>query len=93
MLFRSDIAAICPEHPSLVLRSLTEQPRTRGTAPSILAIEITDTEDLKDLDPTGRRAMERQFMSRAEESTSVAPATPGAAEVIYFLHRKNHDAR
>ncbi|SHN77636.1 hypothetical protein [Bradyrhizobium erythrophlei] len=87
----ANIAAICPEHPLLVLRPLTEQQRQPRVA--ILAIEITDTEDLTDIDPTGRRAMQLQLMSRSDDRTSVTPGSPVVAQVIDFLFHRDHDAR
>jgi len=88
----ANIAAICPEHPLLVLRPLTERHGQRESAGSILTIEITDKEDLEVLDPTGRLAMERQFTPRSEESASIAPDAPVIAEVIDFLLHRDHDA-
>ena len=50
-----------PDHPRLVLRAVADNLRARDIAHPIVAIEITDSEIVEDLDPTGRRAMERQF--------------------------------
>jgi hypothetical protein len=88
----ANIAAICPEHPLLVLRPLTERHGQRESGGSILSIEITDKEDLKVLDPTGRLAMERRFTPRSEESAATAPDVPVTAEVIDFLLHRDHDA-
>jgi hypothetical protein len=77
-----------PGHPCLVLRPLRESPRTASAAKPIIAIEITDIETFEEQDPTGRRAMERQFAPSPEKSPVGSPATTKSAEVIEFSSGK-----
>jgi hypothetical protein len=71
-----------PDHPGLVLQSLPDSSRTASAADPIIAIEITDIETFEEQDPTGRRAMERQFMPPPE---SVAPRGSTAAETAQVI--------
>jgi hypothetical protein len=59
----------------------------------IIAIEIEDIDTLEELDPTGRRAMERQFLRPAEIQTPSDGATAKAGQVIDFLLHKDEAAR
>jgi hypothetical protein len=58
-----------PDHPCLVLQPITGDLHPGHAAAPIVAIEITDIETLEGHDPTGRRAMERQFMSPSVASS------------------------
>jgi hypothetical protein len=79
------IAATNPDHPQLFAVPFTDEPRTDDAANPIVALDITDIESFEALDPTGRRAMEQQFMNRpeAEAKEGTAAATEGA-QVISF---------
>lgn len=82
------IATAVPDHPNLVLRPFAEQLQVGDAADPIVAIDITGTECLEEHDPTGRRAMERQFMALPDVATR--PDTPSSregAQVIDFLRR------
>jgi hypothetical protein len=60
------IALASPDHPSLVLQSLTGRVPTANIANPITAIEITDIERFEEHDPTGRRVIERQLAPSSE---------------------------
>jgi hypothetical protein len=86
------IAETCPGHPGLVLRSLADQNLKSESANPIVAIDITDMQPLEERDPTGRRAMERQFVTppqNAIEADSAAMAE--AAQVIGFMRPKKDE--
>jgi hypothetical protein len=85
----ANLAAVNPGHPHLAMQPLAEQLKPGGGIDPIVAIEITDSERLED--PTGRRAMERQFgRSRDDEIRQDAPSTAATAEVIDFADRGRH---
>jgi hypothetical protein len=50
----------------------TDEPQTGDAANPIVALDITDVESFEALDPTGRRAMEQQFMNRPEAEAKEA---------------------
>jgi hypothetical protein len=77
------IPLACPDH-SLILQSVTGAPRVAGAANPIIAIEITDTETFEEQDPTGRRAMERQFMPPPESEPARDSTATNTAQVIDF---------
>jgi hypothetical protein len=76
-----------PDHPGLVLRALTDGSRTTSAANPIVAIEITDIGIFEEQDPTGRRAMERQFMPPPEIASPCGSGTE-TAHVIDFSSRR-----
>jgi hypothetical protein len=86
------IALASPDH-SLVLRSLTGAPRTASAANPIIAIEITDTETFEEQDPTGRRAMERQFMPPPESQPQRDSMATKTAQVIDFSSSRGDSSR
>ena len=85
------IAETCPGHSGLVLQSLADQNLKSESANPIVAIDIIEMRPLEERDPTGRRAMERQFVTpprRAIEADSAGTAEMG--QVIGFV-RPNKD--
>jgi hypothetical protein len=86
------IAATNPGHPQLVAVPFSDEPHTGDAANPIVALDITDIESFEALDPTGRRAMERQFMNRpeAEANEGIAAATEGT-QVISFSQPNKPD--
>jgi len=76
-----------PDHPGLVLQTLADGSRTASAANPIIAIEITDIEIFEERDPTGRRAMERQFMPPPEIGSPCGSGTE-TAQVIDFSSRR-----
>jgi hypothetical protein len=77
-------AARNPDHPCLVLHPLKELPRTASAGNPIVAIEITDIETVEEQDPTGRRAMERQFMRPPENEPPGRSRVTRSALIIDF---------
>jgi len=79
------IAMACPDHPQLVLQSLADDLQAGDASNPIVAIEVTDIEAFEERDPTGRRAMERQFISPPDatllQDTTTSTET---AQVIDF---------
>ncbi|WP_210338411.1 hypothetical protein [Bradyrhizobium genosp. L] len=75
------IAVSTPDHPRLVLRPFTDHFEANGAAETILAIDVTDIGSLDERDPTGRRAMERQFANAVEESAA-ATRHPGVVDLL-----------
>jgi hypothetical protein len=85
----ANIATATPDHPCLAMQPLTEQLQIKDAIDQIVAIDITDTERLEEQDPTGRRAMARQFSELAESKIQRdAPSAAGAAQVIDFSRHK-----
>jgi hypothetical protein len=85
------IAETCPDHSGLVLQSLADQNLKNESANPIFAIDITDMQPLEERDPTGRRAMERQFVTMPQNAIEAdSPATVETAQVIGFV-RSNKD--
>ncbi|OAF08489.1 hypothetical protein AXW67_01215 [Bradyrhizobium neotropicale] len=86
------IALANPDNPRLVLRPLVDAIRTESAGDPITAIEITDIESVGKHDPTGRRAMERQFALQSENESSRGPAEVESARVIDFasLEQRRH---
>jgi hypothetical protein len=80
-----NIALRSPDHPSLVLQPLPNGSRTASPANPIIAIEITDTEIFEEQDPTGRPAMERQFMPPPEIGSPRGSTATETAQVIDFF--------
>ncbi len=86
------IPLACPDH-SLILQSLTGATRTVSAANPIIAIEITDTETFEEQDPTGRRAMERQFMPPPESEAPRDSTVTKTAQVIDFSSSRGDSSR
>jgi hypothetical protein len=85
------IAETCPDHPDLVLQSLVDRHLKGESANSIVAIDITDMQPCEERDPTGRRAMEQQFVAPLQDAIEAdSAAAPGTAQVIGFV-RPNRD--
>jgi len=85
------IAETCPDHPDLVLQSLVDRHLKGESANSIVAIDITDMQPREERDPTGRRAMEQQFVAPLQDAIEAdSAAAPGTAQVIGFV-RPNRD--
>jgi len=85
------IAETCPGHPGLVLQPLVDQYLQGVSANPIVAIEITDMQPREERDPTGRRAMEQQFVTPPQDAIEAdSAATPETARVIGFV-RPNRD--
>ncbi|QOZ37462.1 hypothetical protein [Bradyrhizobium sp. CCBAU 53421] len=85
------IAESCPDHPSLVVQSLADRQLKGESAIPIVAIDITDMQPLDERDPTGWRAMKRQFVTPSQEAVEADPtATAETAQVIGFA-RPNKD--
>ncbi|WP_152535535.1 hypothetical protein [Bradyrhizobium sp. Ai1a-2] len=85
----ANLAAASPDHSRLAMRPFKEQFQIDDAVDQIVAIDITDTEPLEGQDPTGRRAMARQFSELHENKIGRdAPPTAGAAQVIDFSHHK-----
>lgn len=77
------IALASPDTPRLVLRPLVDATGMASAANPIIAIEVTDIENVEDHDPTGRRTMERQFaLSPSKED--VRTRTDETVRVIDF---------
>jgi hypothetical protein len=82
-----------PNHPNLALRPLTDDLQA-ATADPIVAIEITDMATREQHDPTGRRAMERQFVPPPDIALPSDNAAPGeTAQVIDFSPHKGDAPR
>jgi hypothetical protein len=86
------IALACPDH-SLILQSLTSIPQRASAANPIIAIEITDTGIFEEQDPTGRRAMERQFMSPPDSDPPRDPTATKTAQLIEFSSCRGASSR
>jgi hypothetical protein len=86
------IPLACPDH-SLILQSLTSIPQRASAANPIIAIEITDTEIFEEQDPTGRRTMERQFMSPPDSEPPRDPTATKTAQVIEFSSGRGASSR
>ena len=82
-----------PDHPCLVLQPLTDRPRTASAANPIIAIEITDAETFEEQDPTGRRAMERQFIPPPESNSPRGSMATETAQVIDFSSIRGDSCR
>jgi hypothetical protein len=87
------IALRSPDYPGLVLQSLTGGTQAASAADPIIAIEITDIEILEEQDPTGRRAMERQFMPSPEIRSPCDSPAAETAQVIEFTSDRSHPPR
>lgn len=86
-------AQSCPKHQNLVLQPLNRQVGATDSFDPIIAIEIQDIESLEELDPTGRRAMERQFMEPSEITASPSRERAETGQVIDFSFHKGDAAR
>jgi hypothetical protein len=85
------IAETCPDHSGLVLQSLADRDLKSESANPIVAIDITDMQPLEQRDPTGRRAMELQFVTPPQDKIEAdLAATVETAQVIGFV-RPNRD--
>jgi hypothetical protein len=83
------ITETCPNHPGLVLQSLADQNLKGEPANPITAIYITDMQPLEERNPTGRRAMERQFMTPSQDAIEAdSAATTEMAQAIGFVRPK-----
>jgi hypothetical protein len=76
--------AVTSSNHYLVLQCLTGAPRTASAINPIVAIEITDAETFEEQDPTGRPAMERQFMPPPEIGSPRGSTATETAQVIDF---------
>lgn len=86
------IAETCPDHPGLVLHSVADQNLQSESADPIVAIDITDMRPLEERDPTGRRAMDRQFMTPPRDAIEAdSTATAETAQVIGFVRPIRND--
>lgn len=86
------IAETCPDHPGLVLHSVADQNLQGESADPIVAIDITDMRPLEERDPTGRRAMDRQFKTPPRDAIEAdSTATPETAQVIGFVRPNRND--
>jgi hypothetical protein len=90
----ASIAMTSPAHPHLVLQPFTRELHAGNAANPIVAIDITDIESFEEQDPTGRRAMERQFMPPPDNGLlrSAATAVTETAQVIDFSPPGKGDA-
>ena len=79
--------------PFFDFESLTDIPRTASAANPIIAIEITDTEIFEEQDPTGRRTMERQFMSPPASEPQRNSTATKTAQVIEFSSGRGDSSR
>jgi len=88
------IAMTNPDHPHLVLEPLTHELKAGNAANPIVAIDITDIESFEEHDPTGRRAMERQFMPPPDNGLlrNATPTVTETAQVINFSAPGKGDA-
>jgi hypothetical protein len=85
------IAETCPDHPGLVLQPLVDRNLQGQSGNPIVAIDITDMLPREERDPTGRRAMERQFMTPPQDAIEAEQAaTSETAQIIGFV-RPNGD--
>lgn len=85
------IAGTCPDHPGLVLHPLVDWNLRSESANPIIAVDITDMQPREERDPTGRRAMEQQFVTPPQDSMEAEQAaTPETAQIIGFV-RPNRD--
>ena len=90
LLMRSALAD--PHDSRLVLRPFAHERQAGWSSPGIVALDITDATDLDVHDPTGRRAMARQFgESAAEDIGRDTPPVGASAQVIDFI--RHHDPR
>ena len=88
-----NVALKSPDHPCLVLQSLVDGPGMATAANPIIAIEITDIGTFEEQDPTGRRAMERQFMSPPESRAARGSMATETAQVIDFSSSRSDSSR
>ena len=75
------------------LAALTSGPPAASVADPIIAIEITDIETFEEQDPTGRRAMERQFMPPPESNSPRGSMATETAQVIDFSSIRGDSSR
>jgi len=86
------IALANPDAPHLVLQPLVDAAGTASAANPIIAIEVTDSESVEQLDPTGWHAMLRQFAPPARQE-AVRPSVPDETiKVIDFpsIEQRRH---
>jgi hypothetical protein len=88
-----NVALKSPDHPCLVLQSLVDGPGMATAADPIIAIEITDIETFEEQDPTGRRAMERQFIPPPESNSPRGSTATETAQVIDFSSIRAESSR
>jgi hypothetical protein len=88
-----NVALKSPDHPCLVLQSLVDGPGMATAADPIIAIEITDIETFEEQDPTGRRAMERQFIPPPESNSPRGSTATETAQVIDFSSIRGDSCR
>jgi hypothetical protein len=82
-----------PDHPCLVLQSLTDGPRAASAANPIIAVEITDIESCEEQDPTGRRAMERQFTPPPEIELPRRATAAAIVQLVDFSLGRGESSR
>ena len=86
----ANTAAARPDHPQLALQPFAEGCLTSHAADQIAAMEITGTEEIAgtgDCDPTGRHAMERQFISEQRNPTWLAFGDETSDDGVYSFKR------
>jgi hypothetical protein len=80
------IAETRPDHPGLVLQSLAARNLQGVSANPIVAIDITDMQPREERDPTGRCAMERQFVTPVQDAIEAdSSATSETAHIVGFV--------
>jgi len=80
------IAETCPNHPGLVLRSFVDRNLKGESVNPIVAIGVTDMQPREERDPTGRRAMEQQFVTPPQDAIEAdQAATPETAQIVGFV--------
>jgi hypothetical protein len=78
------IALANPDTPRLVLQPLVDATGTASAANPIIAIEVTDIESVEEHDPTGWRAMHRQFALPPKNEAARQSAADDTVRVIDF---------
>jgi hypothetical protein len=87
------IAETCPDHPSLVIQSLVDRNLKGESNNSIVAIDITEIQPREERDPTGRRAMEQQFVAPLQDAIGAdSAAAPGTAQVLGFVRLNREES-
>jgi hypothetical protein len=88
------IAETCPDHRGLVLQSLARRKLKGESANPIVAIDITDMQPFEERDPTGRRAMERQFVTPSQSASEVnSTGTAELAQIIGFVRPSKDESQ
>lgn len=81
-----------PDMPRLVVQPLVDASGTASAANPIIAIEVTDIEDVEAHDPTGWHAMQRQFALPPRNEAVRQPAADETVRVIDFpsIEQRRH---